>query len=232
MIDPFTYNVGNPYLKPQFTHTAGLSHNFMSWLMSSVNFNYTRGLFAEILKQDDVERSVYQTMENLNNSIDLSWTETIQLKPLSWWGFNASMTGMYKSILMTDDNRIDNWSMMVNMNNQITLPYGVNMQVNARYSSEQLISNIIINPRFTLDLGFQKRVLDNNGNVRLAVSDIFNTGQNSAYAKYDNVDIEVKNYYDSRRLTLSFSYRFGKDDIKTRSNRSTASAEEQNRSSR
>jgi len=66
----------------------------------------------------------------------------------------------------------------------------------------------------------------------LAVSDIFNTGQNSAYAKYDHVDIEVKNFYDSRRLTLSFSYRFGKTDIKTRADRSTASAEEQNRTAR
>ena len=232
MIDPFTYNVGNPYLKPQFTHTSGLTHNWQNFLISSLNFNYTSGLFTEIIRQDDASRSVYQTMENLNNSIDLSLSETLQMQPLKWWRFNGTVTGMYKSILLSDQNSepLTQLSVMANMNNYITLPLGINMEVNGRYSSRQLVSNIIVNPRFTLDLGFQKRVLDNHGNIRLSVSDIFNTGQNSAYAKYDNVDIEVKNRYDSRRLNLTFSYRFGKDDFKTRANRATSSSEEQNRS--
>lgn len=36
MVDPYTYNVGNLYLKPQFTHAAGLSHNFKGALSTTV----------------------------------------------------------------------------------------------------------------------------------------------------------------------------------------------------
>jgi hypothetical protein len=39
-------------------------------------------------------------------------------------------------------------------------------------------------------------------------------------------------YAETRRLNISFNYRFGKDDFKTRANRSTASSDEQSRSSK
>jgi hypothetical protein len=42
MIDPYTYTLGNPNLKPQFTHSAGLTHNFKSMLITTLGANYTQ----------------------------------------------------------------------------------------------------------------------------------------------------------------------------------------------
>jgi len=68
--------------------------------------------------------------------------------------------------------------------------------------------------------------------LKLSLNDVFNTGGSGAYSKYNNIDLVVKNKYDSRKLNISFSYRFGKDNFSTRANRSTASSEEQSRSSK
>ncbi|MDO9634810.1 MAG: outer membrane beta-barrel protein [Paludibacter sp.] len=234
MVDPFTFNLGNPYLKPQFTHSAGFSHNYKSAFITNIGMNYTKGLFTQIIRQDDASRTVYQTMENLNNSLDFNLSETLQLNPYKWWRFNGTITGMYKRIELFDNvsEPLSRYSMIANMNNIFTLPYQVDMEVSGRYSSEQLVSNIIILPSYTINFGLQKKILKNQGVIKVSVSDIFKTSQSKAYAKYDNVDIQVLNKWDTRRVNITFNYRFGKDDFKTRANRSTSSTEEQGRSSK
>ena len=234
MVDPYTYNQGNPNLKPQFTHSAGMGHNFKNALMSNLSINYTTGMFTEIIRQDDASKTVFQTMENLNNSIDISLSETVQLQPFKWWQLNGTVTGIYKSIqLYADANEpLTRTTLVANMTNTFKLPYKIDMEVSGRYSSEQLVSNIIIRPRSSVDVGFQRRILKDQGTLKIAVSDIFNKASGGAYAKYGNVDIDVQNKWDSRKLNITFNYRFGKADFKTRANRATASSEEQNRSSK
>jgi len=234
MVDPYTYNQGNPNLKPQFTHSAGIGHNFKNALISNLSVNYTTAMFTEIIRQDDASKTVYQTMENVNNSLDLSLSETAQFQPFKWWQLNGTVTGIYKSILLYSNSvePITRTTIVANMSNIFKLPYKIDMEVSGRYSSEQLISNIIIRPRSSVDVGFQRCILNNQGTLKVAVSDIFNKASGGAYANYGNVNIDVLNKWDSRKLNISFNYRFGKNDFKTRANRSTASSEEQNRSSK
>jgi hypothetical protein len=232
MVDPYTFNLGNPKLKPQFTHTASLSHSFKNKLISALGFNYTDGLFTEVIRQNDEERTVYQTMENLNSSLDVTLSETLQLQPMKWWRLNTTVTGMYKTISLDAGEPLSKFSYMGTMNNTFNLPAKIDLEVSGRYSSSQLVSNVYVHSRYSLDLGVQRKFFDNKGSVKLAVTDVFHTNTGSAYARHNNVDIEVVNNWSSRRLNLSFTYRFGKDDFKTRANRSTASGDEELRSSK
>jgi len=226
MVDPYTFNLGNPHLKPQFTHTASLSHSFKNKLISALGFNYTDGMFTEIIRQNDEERTVYQTMENLNSSLDVTLSETLQFQPAKWWRFNGTATGMYKTISLEEGDNLSKFSFMGTMSNTFNLPANIDFEVSGRYSSSQLVSNVYVRPRYSLDLGVQRKFFDQKATVKLAVSDLFATNTGSAWARHDNVDIEVVNNWNSRRLNLTFSYRFGKDDFKTRANRSTASSDE------
>ncbi len=234
MIDPYTYNVGNPNLSPQFTHSIGLGHNYNSMFITNLGVNYTTGLFTEVIKQDDASKTVYQTNENLNNALDINLSETFQLKPLNWWRLNGTITGMYKTIQLNENSTstLSMPSVMANLSNNFTLPYKINLEANARFSSSQLISNIIVRPRFTLDLGIQKSILKDKGMIKVSLSDVFRTANGGAYAKFDNVDIDVMNKWDSRKLNITFNYHFGKDNFKTRANRATSSSEEESRSSK
>lgn len=232
MVDPYTYNIGNPNLKPQFTNSFTLSHNFKNLLITSLGYSATNDLFTQIIRQDDASKTVYQTNENLNNSLDLNASETFQLQPTKWWRLNGTATVMHKSVKFEDNLSLERWSYIGNVSNNITLPWKLETELSANYQSSQLISNIIIRQRYSIDLGIQRKVLNDQGLIKIALSDLFNTGCGSAYAKYGNVDIDVSNKWDSRQLNVSFSYRFGKNDFKNRSNRSTASSEEQQRSSK
>lgn len=234
MIDPYTYNVGNPNLKPQFTHSASIGHNFKNMFITTLGYNYTTELFTEIIGQDDASKTVYQTMENLNSSTDINLSETVQLSLFKWWSLRGTATGIYKklNLFASTGSQIDLWSYNANLTNTISLPLKVEMELSGYYSSSQLISNIITYPHYSVDLGLQRRILKDNGMIKISLNDIFNTNNGGAYARYDNVNIAVMNRWDSRQLNVSFSYRFGKDNFRTRSDRSTASSEEERRSSK
>ena len=234
MLDPYTYNQGNPLLKPQFTHSAGLTHSFKGIFNTSIGYSYTKDLFTQVLYQNDATKAIYQTNDNLNNSIDWNASETFQLEPAKWWRVSGTLTGIYQVVNANLGGAIQftNWSFLSNINNTFTLPYNIGMELNGYYNSRQLNGNFILNPSYSVDFGVQYKVLNDKMVIKVAVNDIFNTNHNGGYSKYNNVDLDFKNTNDSRNLNVSLSYRFGTDDFKTRGNRSTASSEEQSRSAK
>ncbi|NCB69151.1 MAG: TonB-dependent receptor [Bacteroidia bacterium] len=234
MVDPYTYNVGNPYLKPQFTHSLGLTHSYKGMFITTVGMNYTKNLFTDVLEQDDEARALYQTVKNLHNAMDLNISETFQLKPTKWWNLNGTVTAMYKTVVLdaNSDDMLQRPGLMANLTNNFELPWKINMELSGRYMSGILVSNLITHPRYYADLGFQRKVFGDKGSVKLSFSDIFNTNKGGGYVKYKNTDITVLNTWDAQRVSLTFNYRFGNDNIKTRANRSTSSGEEQSRSSK
>ncbi len=232
MIDPYTYNQGNPLLNPQFTHSVSLNHNYKSLFMTSLGYNYTNDLITEVIYQNDETKAIYQTNENFGTAIDLNLSETVQFEIQKWWRFNCTATGIYKEVNsnLPSGKQFNQWSYMINAGNNITLPYKIALELNGRYMSEQLHGNFTIKSSYNIDLGVQKTVLNEKGVIKASLSDIFNTGSGGAYTKYENVDVDVKNKFETRRLNISFSYRFGKNEFKTRANRSTSSSEEESRS--
>jgi hypothetical protein len=232
MIDPYTYNIGNPQLQPQFTHSVSLSHSFKGALITTVGYNYTKDMFTMVLAQNDATKSISQTMENMSSAIDFNASETFQLPVTKWWRMNGTLTGMYKQVNSQRDGNttFERWTFMANASSTFSLPFKVDMELSGNYSSKLLIGNFTLRPRNSIDLGFQKKVLSDKGIIRLSFDDIFKMRVEGGYSKTSRLDIDVVNKYDSRRVNLTFSYRFGKDEFKTRGNRQTASSEELNRS--
>ena len=234
VLDPYTRNIGNPQLKPQFTHSLSINHSLAGMLNTSAGFNYTSDLFSDVIYQDEETKVMYQTLDNFGRSIDFNLSETVQLQPAGWWSLSGTVTGMYKEISINKGSgtTFKRWSYSANVRNSFSLPFNIGMEVSGRYSSKQLYGNFIIEPSYTFDMGFKRNLFKDKGVLKASLSDIFLTYSNGAYARYEGMDIEAMNLFDSRKLNISFTYRFGKNDFKTRSGRSTASSEEQSRSNK
>jgi hypothetical protein len=234
MLDPYTYQQGNPLLKPQFTYSTGLSYSYKGVFITSLGYNYTKDLYTQVLSQNDATKVIYETMTNLSNCFDFNASETFQLQPTKWWKLNSTITGLFNEVNsgLGENEQFKRWVLNANMSSNFSLPYKINMELNGYYSTKQLYGNFILKSNYCINLGFQRNILDDKGVIKVAVNDIFNTSNGGSYAKYSNINLDVKNSSDSRRLNISFSYRFGKDDFKTRANRSTSSSEEESRSSK
>jgi hypothetical protein len=234
IIDPYTYNLGNPGLKPQFTHSLALNHSYKGKIMTSLGYNHTKDLYTQLISQDDETKAIYQTMENFGQSIDFNLTETIQLQPAKWWRFSTNVSGMYKQLTRSESGNFGfkRWSYFGTMSNSFTLPYKIGVELSGNYMSKHLVGNFTIKPRYSIDLGMQIRIMNEKGSIRASLSDILNTSSAGAYSKYGNIDIDANNRFETQRLNISFNYRFGNNDFRTRANRSTSSTEEERRSSR
>jgi len=233
-LDPYTQNTGNPLLNPQFTHAAKISHTYKGMFITSIGYNYTNDPYTMVLYQNDVTKVVTQTMTNLSNNFDFNASETFQLPVTKWWSMNGTVTGLYNEVNSNigESASFKRWTFNGNITNNFSLPYSINMELSGYYTSYQLMGNVTLNPRYNIDFGIQRKFMKDKIMLKASVSDIFNINKSGGYSKYNNVDIDFKNTYDSRRLNVSLSYRFGKDDFKTRANRSTASSEEESRSSK
>jgi len=233
-LDPYTQNTGNPLLNPQFTHAAKISHTYKGMFITSIGYNYTNDPYTMVLYQNDVTKVVTQTMTNLSNNFDFNASETFQLPVTKWWSMNGTVTGLYNEVNSNigESASFKRWTFNGNITNNFSLPYSINMELSGYYTSYQLMGNVTLNPRYNIDFGVQRKFMKDKIMLKASVNDIFNINKSGGYSKYNNVDIDFKNTYDSRRLNVSVSYRFGKDDFKTRANRSTASSEEESRSSK
>lgn len=232
VLNPYVYMQGNPFLKPEFTHSIAVNHNFKSMLMTSIGFNYSKDLITQVLYQNNETKVAWQTIDNLGNSVYVNFTETIQKELCKWWRLSGTFTGMYKEVdaKATGGNKFKRWSSMANMNNNFTLPYGIGMELSVKYMSKQLVGNFTMKSYYSIDLGIKRNVLNDKGALSASFSDIFNTASAGAYTQYGNVDIDVKNQFSTQQFKISFSYRFGKSEFKTRANRQTSSSEEEGRS--
>lgn len=86
-----------------------------------------------------------------------------------------------------------------------------------------------IAPRYNISVGVRKTILKDKGTIKLNLSDVFNTMHGTASVKYQNLDLTSINRWESRRISLSFSYRFSKGNVKELKHHESSIDEEQNR---
>jgi hypothetical protein len=116
-------------------------------------------------------------------------------------------------------------------NNNIRASKTLSFEVNGWYRSPMLSS--AGTQRFSsagsVSAGIGKTVLSGKGNVRFNLSDIFKTNVGHGVTTLDNYELSVKQWNDTRRATISFTYNFGKTGIASARNRTTSAEDERRR---
>ncbi len=74
---------------------------------------------------------------------------------------------------------------------------------------------------YAVNAGVQK-VFDKKSRVKLNVNDLFLTSFMNGKIDYQNIDLVVNNRWASRRATISYTYTFGNQNVKSARRRSTA----------
>ncbi len=211
-IDPYTYEVGNPFLKPMFANSIELSHSFNNFLNTSFNYTHTKDLFGESFSREDsaivVRNSNFGKADNFNLSVGA------QVPVVKWWKANIN-SQVNKNHLVGDLNGnlidINLTSFTFSVNNQLTFKKGWSAELSGFYRSKGADGQIVIRQIAQFNAGVQKVILKTKGSLKLAVSDF--TGPMKARGYIDDVSTakaSFQQYRDSRVATLTFNYRFGK----------------------
>lgn len=229
-IDPYTYEVGNPFLKPMFANTIELSHSYKNILNTSISYTHTKDLFGESFSREDsaivVRNSNFGKADNLNLSVGA------QVPVAKWWKANINSqvnNNQLKGTLNGNEVDVNITGYTVSINNQFTFKKGWSAELSGFYRSKDADGQIVIEQIAQFNVGVQKQILKKKGTLKLGVSDF--TGPMKARGYIDDVSAakaSFRQYRDSRVATLTFNYRFGKM-YKAEKRKTGGAGDEQNR---
>ncbi len=231
-IDRYTYQVGNPDLKPQFSHNMELSHTYNSFLTTTLNYSNTKDIIQEVLEQNEATNETFIRKANIANQRNLGIAVSINTPLQKWWtlSFYSNLYNNHFKGIVNDTNiSIGNTTLLLNVNNQFKLGKGWSAELSGFYRSKGLESVIVIKPLGQVSAGFAKQILKTKGTVKLNVRDIFLTQVFEGYSRYSNIDARFKNSRDSRVVNLSFTYRFGKMNNNSGQRKRGGASEEESR---
>jgi hypothetical protein len=219
LIDATTYATGNPNLLPQLTYNSELTWSFAGSLFVTLGYSYTYNNITDVLVQDAVKRITVQTFLNLQQYHSYSANVVYSKKLTSWWTTNTSLFSYYGLFIGTVNNYNLNQgypSFTFNSSNSFKLNKGFSAELSLLYNHKSLYGVTLVNRNYNLTVGFQKNILDGKGNLVLNCSDIFWRAWPSGYTDFGNVNESWRAVRDTRQVSLTFNYRFGKGQVKVR----------------
>lgn len=218
-LDKYTYEAGNPFIKPQFTNNFEVSHTYNNFLTTTINYSRTNNYMNETFEQEEVNGTkTYATIVrhgNIGKRDAAGIAVSAQVPVAKWW--NASIYSnfnynKFKGRLNGNGEFIDvsASNVLFNVNNQFKFGKDWSAELSGFYRTKGVDGQIIIQPLGQLSAGIGKQVLKTKGTVRLNVRDILYTNKATGDMTFENTIAHFVNTRDSRVASISFTYRFGK----------------------
>lgn len=229
-LDRYTFEQGNPDLKPQFSHNIEVSHTYSGFLTTTVNYSTTTDIIQQVIEQNEATNETFIKQANIASRKQVGLSISAYKEITKWWSGNVYFNvynNRFKGIVNNEPISIGNTGMMIQAQQQFKLGKGWGAELSGFYRSRSLEGVLFIKGMSQLNAGFSKQVLKNKGSIRVNVRDIFAGGVFKGYSRYSNVDVQFKNVNDSRAVSVSFTYRFNKGKLKATGSRRTGSASDE-----
>ncbi len=230
-IDKYTYNQGNPDLKPQLSNNFELSHTYNNILTTTLNYSETKDIIQAVIEQKGQE--AYERQANIASLRQFGVAVSMNNPITKWWTNNIYVhiyNNSFKGIVNNTSVSFSATRFSLNGTQQFKMLKTLTGEISGMYRSPGIEGVIKVQSMGMLSAGLSQQILKKKGTLRLTVRDIFYTQRTSATIRYGNVDAAFQQERDSRVVNIGFSYRFSKGKANSQRKRTNGSTgEEQNR---
>jgi len=227
-LDEYTYQAGNPYLQPQISTNIELSHTYHNMLTTTLNYSNTQNFFAETFQQEGhatiVRRGNIGRRENAGIAVSLNMPVT------KWWNATIYVNVNYNQFtgeLYGEALDIRAIQGMGNMNNMFKFKHGWSAELSGWYRTSGIEGQIYVQPMGQVSTAIAKQIMKEKGTLKLGLRDIFYTQQVKGSIDFQQTEATFHNSRDSRQLSLTFTYRFGKVIRGTQNNHHSGGADDE-----
>jgi len=232
-IDELSFEKGNPFLRPQFTHNVSLSHTYQYRFTTSLTYSRVLDGFARWTDTRD-ENATFITSLNLATQDIVSLNFSAPITITKKWSSFTNLGGNYNHNQSNfGENRVVDikvFSANVYMQHSYQFTDSWKLELSGLYSSPGLWQGIFKTRRYWfVDVGVQKQLWDGKANLRFALDDIFFSRQWAGTMNYGNLNLQADGGSDSRRFKVNFTYKFGDSAVKKARRRSTGLESESKR---
>lgn len=212
IINKYTLERGNPFFRPQFTWNFELSHQYKQLLHTTFSYSLIKDYFSQLFLTDPDGSLVY-TQGNVGRMHNYTFSIMLTTKPAKWWSLNTEAIYTYKKLIgyVWNNYRSDISQLTLNMNSQFRITKKISGEISGSYTGRSRNDlQELLYPFGQLNAGLSMPVMKNSGTLRLSIRDIFKTYWMEGLTDFKDAEEYFIVRRDSRVLTLSFSYRFGK----------------------
>nr|WP_199156819.1 TonB-dependent receptor [Pedobacter sp. ASV2] len=231
-LDQYTYQKGNPFLNPQYTNNFEVNYTFMKKYIASLSYSRTNDLITEAILPDEERKALFQTNANLAKQEVWGLNINVPVQIFKWWQTNNNLNVFnlkYNSPLAGREINTNKTSFQFKSQQTFTIIKSFTGEINASYESPLDAGTIAIKERYGFDIGLSKSFMEKKMNLKFSLSDVLHTQRFNATSTYPNLFYTIRQDYDSRVARISFTYRFGQNEIKPARRRSTGLESEQGR---
>jgi len=223
--DNRSVRVGNPQLRPEYTHSLEASY-LVNWnsgsILSSAYYRHRTGVIERIAIVDSAGFTRTQpvnlaTQDAYGLELNVSWN------PVKWWKFNSN-TNFYRAITEgVFENQLfysDTYTWTNRSTSRFTFFKTWDFQTGLNYQAPRITTQGKDLSLFFVDIGLSRDLLKGNGSLTLSVRDLFNTRKFRSI-----IDREDEGYYSEseyqgrvRQFLVTFTYRINSKKESTKSN--------------
>jgi hypothetical protein len=234
-LDQYTFEKGNPFLKPQFTDAFAIEYSFMDAVFLSTELSRTRDAMTDVTEQIDSTGIGFLSHVNLNTVDNASFTLAFPIPIGKWFMAENSLTESYASyrspLFGTELNR-SMWAFSANSNCRITLPKDWSVEISGEYQSKTRMGVFDMKAGWHNSIGITKQFFKKTLICSITFEDMFHKSDDYLTINFQGQDVFLRSYDENRQVWTSVRYIFGQTQQKRKSGYKSASEDLQNRTNK
>lgn len=230
-ITELSFSKGNPFLNPEIVNNLEFSYTLKYRMNFTLAYSLTSNQLTRLIGPDDVDpRASYISWANLATQEIYSLNASLPFDINKWWTsyFNANFSQIDNQADYGNGAIVDVQVFSYNFyqSQTFSLPAGLKFEVSGWFSGPGVWGGVFLyNEQYSLDLGLQKRFLNEKLNMKLSATDITYSSNWDGYSLFNGLKGTGFGLRDSRRVALALSYDFGNANVKSRKRQTGIEAE-------
>ena len=234
-LSELSFEKGNPALNPEIVNNVELGYTLQYRYNFKLGYSKTTDQITRLIGPDDRdERASFINWDNLAEQTVISFNLSAPIQLKKWWNayFNVSASYLDNQADYGDGAVVDVQAFTYSIFQQhtFTLPAGFTGEISGYFAGPGVWGGVFeYESSWSLNVGIQRKFLQNRLNVRLSANDLFYESGWDGVSEFDGLVSTGSGRWDSRRASISVSYNFGNQNVKRSRKRKTGIEEEAGR---
>jgi len=217
-----SFQKGNPFLRPEIVNNIELGYSLFYRYNLKLAYSRTSDQITRLIAPDQQnQKASFITWENLAQQEVYSMNISAPIDIRKWWSMYINLNAAYLNNQADygDGAVVDVQAGTYSIFQQstFTLIKGLKGEISGYYSGPGVWGGVFrYGPQWALNVGLQKKFLNDKLNVRLSANDLFYTSGWSGESEFNGLVATGNGQWDSRRVALSLNYNFGNSNVKSR----------------
>lgn len=210
--DDYSFQTGNPMLRPQYTHNFSLQNTFLYMIFTSLTYSYTKDVVSQMPVALPNSPVVYYMPLNISSSHNLNLSISTSIPFTKWWTSVLYLSGNYTNNQSPESSLSISqkaYSFIGYTAQSFTLPKKYKAEISGVYVSPGVWGVYRFNGFYGLNLNFNKNFFKEMLTVSLGVQNLFSKREQGGGTEIGNAKFSMTQNAQRTMLTVGLRFNLG-----------------------